>query len=207
MNQIQNGTSASLSPQIAQKKRDCAKNSASFKEWRLILRAPVQSTFLINAGTAASRFHQTSERISGGGRSSENLKPDGGGLRWGAGASAWRAPPCAPAGPQEARLALSPLGSVIRTGTPTQARPPDQGLIFRLSNKSWQRRLLRGSRRRLICCQIELRSICFPRSPARIQLSFSSRETAKWPNGGSSRALASVFPCLASRKRCAQAAV
>lgn len=57
--------------------------------------------------------------------------------------------------------------------TRANAGPPDHGLTSPLSNSSWQRRRLRGSRRRPICCQIELRSICFPPSPARIHLSFS----------------------------------
>lgn len=49
-------------------------------------------------------------------------------LRWGAGASA------------RPQLARSLLGSVRRAGRLTQARAPDQGLIFPLSNKSWQQR-------------------------------------------------------------------
>lgn len=87
MNQIQNGTSTSLAPQISGKKRDCSKNSTSFKEWRLTLEAPVHFTFLINARTAAWQFLHTTERIRGGGRSSDNfswhrmLAQHGGGRR------------------------------------------------------------------------------------------------------------------------------
>lgn len=73
INQFQNGTSTSLSLKISRKKRDCAKNSVSFKELRLTLEAPVLSTCLINARSAAWQFLQTLERIRGWGRSSDSF--------------------------------------------------------------------------------------------------------------------------------------